>query len=100
MKTDQPSDKSLKMSKTKKNRSSLPRRNFLLKSGLALGAISIVPRHVLGRGFLAPSDKINVGFIGLGKQSRGLAKNVIKNDAEIMLAPMYGRPKTIGSKTM
>ncbi|WP_222937123.1 Gfo/Idh/MocA family oxidoreductase [Cytophaga sp. FL35] len=84
MKPEQQSDKLLKMSKTDKNQNYNARRAFLLKSGLALGAISIVPRHVLGRGFLAPSDKINVGFIGLGKQSRGLAKNVIKNDAEII----------------
>ena len=74
MKPEQQSDKSLKMSKTDKNQNYNARRAFLLKSGLALGAISIVPRHVIGRGFWAPSDKINVAFIGLGKQSRGLAK--------------------------
>ena len=49
------------------------RRSFIRKSAIALGAITIVPRHVLGRGFTAPNDKINLGFIGLGKQSRGLA---------------------------
>lgn len=43
-----------------------------------------MPRHVLGKGFLAPSDKINLAFIGLGKQSRGLAVNAIKNNAEII----------------
>lgn len=50
------------------------RRKFIQKTALAIGAISIVPRHVLGQGFIAPSDKINLGFIGLGKQSNGLAR--------------------------
>jgi len=32
-----------------------------------------VPRHVLGgSGFIAPSDQITLGFIGTGKQARGL----------------------------
>ncbi|GGF36464.1 Gfo/Idh/MocA family protein [Echinicola rosea] len=48
------------------------RRDFLKSSLIALGGIAIVPRHVLGKGYVAPSDKINLGFIGLGKQSRGL----------------------------
>jgi predicted dehydrogenase len=26
----------------------------------------IVPRHVLGRGFKSPSDRLNVAFIGVG----------------------------------
>ena len=49
------------------------RRDFIRTTALSLGAITIIPRHVLGKGFTAPSDKINLGFIGLGKQSRGLA---------------------------
>ncbi|HMB61604.1 MAG TPA: Gfo/Idh/MocA family oxidoreductase [Eudoraea sp.] len=50
----------------------LGRRSFVRSTALAIGAITIVPRHVLGKGFTAPSDKVNLGFIGLGKQSRGL----------------------------
>jgi len=54
------------------------RRHFLkqgvrLVTGAAL--FEIVPRKVLGRGFLAPSDRINIGFIGTGKQARGLAES-------------------------
>ncbi len=56
-----------------------PRRDFIKKSALALGAFSIVPRHVLGRGFVAPNDKLQIGFIGLGKQSRGLASRFVEN---------------------
>ena len=51
----------------------LSRRKFITSTALTVGAISIVPRHVLGQGFIAPSDKINLGFIGLGKQTNGLA---------------------------
>ena len=71
--------------KPKDNKSPTPinRRSFLTKSALAVTAFSIVPRHVLGKGYLAPSDKINLGFIGLGKQSRGLSANFVRNGAEI-----------------
>ncbi len=43
----------------------LSRRDFLQKSTLAAGFM-IVPRHVLGKGFVAPSDKLNVVAVGCG----------------------------------
>jgi len=45
------------------------RRKFLGQSiGTAI-AFSIVPRHVLGGpGFVPPSDKVNIAFIGVGSQ--------------------------------
>jgi len=55
------------------------RRAFLRNSALAFGAITIVPRHVLGRGFIAPNDKINIGYIGLGKQGVNLARYFTEN---------------------
>ncbi|MGB5359085.1 MAG: Gfo/Idh/MocA family oxidoreductase [Eudoraea sp.] len=61
------------------NKSKLTRRRFIRNSAFTLGAISIIPRHVLGRGFVAPNDKVNLGFIGLGKQSRGLAARFVQN---------------------
>ena len=53
--------------------SNISRRQFL-GTGLAAAAVlTIVPRHVLGgTGFIAPSDQITLGFIGTGKQGRGL----------------------------
>lgn len=61
------------------------RRKFMKRTTLAVGAITIIPRHVLGRGFTPPSDKINLGFIGLGKQSSGLARYFTENtDAQIV----------------
>lgn len=50
----------------KKNRAS--RRNFLKSTALAGAGFMIVPRHVLGRGYVAPSDKLNVASIGVGGQ--------------------------------
>jgi predicted dehydrogenase len=47
----------------------LPRRSFLQKAGAAAIGLSIVPRHVLGgAGYVPPSDKINIAFIGVGSQ--------------------------------
>src|SRR5919206_2032320 len=42
------------------------RRNFIRNASLASAGFFIVPRHVLGRGFVAPSDKLNIGSIGAG----------------------------------
>jgi predicted dehydrogenase len=54
------------------------RRDFL-KAGAVVSSFFIVPRHVLGGpGFLAPSDKITLGFIGCGRQGVGLHRNFQK----------------------
>jgi len=49
------------------------RRAFLRRAGLAAGALAagplIVPSRVLGRGGVAPSNRITVGFIGTGRQA-------------------------------
>src|SRR3954463_4123908 len=42
------------------------RRSFIRNTSLAATGFFIVPRHVLGRGFVAPSDKLNVAGIGAG----------------------------------
>jgi len=47
---------------------SISRRRFLSASA-STAAITVIPREVLGgAGFVAPSDKVNVGFIGVGTQ--------------------------------
>src|SRR5687767_10832956 len=47
----------------------LSRRKFIKAGGVAATAFSIVPRHVLGGpGFVAPSEKITVAYIGCGTQ--------------------------------
>lgn len=52
------------MKKTKKNNQS--RRDFLKNTSLAAAGFFIVPRHVLGKGYIAPSDKLNIAGIGVG----------------------------------
>ncbi len=51
------------------------RRKFLQAGTAATAGFFIVPRHVLGRGFVAPSDKVNVGIVGVGGRGR---KNIIE----------------------
>lgn len=49
----------------------ISRRDFVVRAGAVVATgISIVPRHVLGRGFQAPSDKLNVATIGAGGQGQ------------------------------
>ena len=42
------------------------RRSFVKNAALASGSFYIVPRHVLGRGYVAPSDKLMIAAIGAG----------------------------------
>ena len=49
-----------------KKGSSISRRQFLRNTAVVGGAFFIVPRHVLGRGFIPPSDKLNIAAIGAG----------------------------------
>ena len=48
----------------------LSRRTFLTNAAVGAAAISIVPRHVLGRGFTPPSDTLNIAGIGVGGMGR------------------------------
>ncbi len=67
------------------------RRDFVGKAATALAAFTIVPRFVLGgkrpdgSKYLAPSDVISLGFIGTGKQGRGLTTSFLgTNEARIV----------------
>src|SRR5678809_1635475 len=42
------------------------RRSFIRNTSIVAGSFFIVPRHVLGRGFIPPSDKLNIAGIGCG----------------------------------
>lgn len=46
------------------------RRDFIKNTATIVAGFSIVPRHVLGRGFIAPSDQLTKGIIGLGGMGR------------------------------
>ncbi len=53
------------------------RRNFIGKAALGAGALTVIPRHVMGgKGYLSPNDRINLGYIGVGKQSYGLLNSI------------------------
>lgn len=54
------------MSQKLKSKSKGSRRKFLRNASLAAAGYFIVPRHVLGKGFVAPSDKLNIAGIGAG----------------------------------
>jgi predicted dehydrogenase len=57
--------------------SGITRKQFIQKAAV-LSAFFIVPRHVLGGiGYVPPSDKITLGFIGAGRQSLNLQKSFL-----------------------
>ena len=46
--------------------SDISRRTFLTTTAAAGTGLTILPRHVLGRGFQAPSDTVNIATVGFG----------------------------------
>ena len=48
------------------NGKKISRGKFIKNASLAGAGFFIVPRNVLGRGFIAPSDKLNIAGIGAG----------------------------------
>ena len=90
----------------------ISRKAFLANSIKASLAFTIIPRFVMGgKGYTSPSDKINIGFIGTGKQGRGLLNGfskkstvvagadvhadklaLFKSNAEKLYAQMAGQP--------
>lgn len=67
------------MNEVNKKDSLFSRREFIKTSTLSAAGFMIVPRHVLGgNGFVAPSDKVNVGIIGAGGKGRQNTANLLK----------------------
>ncbi len=57
------------VTKTEIPSTAVSRRKFMLTGGAAAAAFAIVPRHVLGGpGFVAPSERITLAYIGCGTQ--------------------------------
>ena len=53
----------------------MKRRKFIKDTAAGAAAFTIIPASVLGKnGAVPPSDRINLGYIGTGKQARGLQK--------------------------
>ncbi|GEO03850.1 dehydrogenase [Adhaeribacter aerolatus] len=63
------------------------RRDFIKSSSLALAGFTIVPRHVLGgKGFTAPSDKLNIAAIGAGGKGMVNITNSFNNGTDNIVA--------------
>ena len=58
----------------------MKRREFIGSAAVASLGFTIVPRHVLGgQGFVAPSDKLNLAYIGCGTQGMREMVGLIAN---------------------
>lgn len=61
----------------------ISRRKFMATVGTTGAALTIVPRHVLGRGLTPPSDRLNIAGIGVGGMGKtnllnlGLGNNIV-----------------------
>ena len=64
----------------------MKRRTFIKKTAASASVFSIVPSHVLGFSGTSPNDKIQLGFIGLGKQGQGLMRNFLNYDQAVVMA--------------
>ena len=58
------------MSNDECKKEELSRRAFLTQVAAGGAAVTIVPRHVLGRGFTPPSDLLNIAGVGVGGMGR------------------------------
>ncbi len=61
------------------------RREFLRRAAGAATAFAVVPRHVLGMGETAPSDKLSIAFVGAGGRG-GDNLNGIREQGENVVA--------------
>ncbi|MCB0776067.1 MAG: twin-arginine translocation signal domain-containing protein, partial [Chitinophagaceae bacterium] len=67
----------------KKQKQAASRRQFIKQSAIATVGFLIVPRFVLGgikpdgTKYIPPSDLINLGYIGAGKQGNILARSFL-----------------------
>jgi predicted dehydrogenase len=62
------------------------RRAFIKKTALAATAFSIVPRHVLGKGYRAPSDTLYLAGIGVGGKGYSDLAECAKSEAVKIIA--------------
>ena len=73
------------MSEKTKTKSS--RRKFIKNTSLSAASFMIVPRYVLGgKGFISPSDKLNIAGIGIGGRGHGIVKGAYNEGANNIVA--------------
>jgi predicted dehydrogenase len=56
------------------------RRKFVTTAAAAGAGLTIVPRHVLGRGFQAPSDTVNIATVGFSGMGASNTRNVMSQN--------------------
>jgi predicted dehydrogenase len=72
------------------------RRSFLGRAAVAVAAVSVVPRHVLGGpGNTPPSEKLNIGGIGIG----GMGATNLRNCAQEHIAALCDLDSVVAAKT-
>lgn len=65
----------------------MDRRNFILKAASGAAAVTIIPRHVMGgKGFIGANDRVNLGYIGTGKQVTTLLNGIGKCEGTVVVA--------------
>jgi predicted dehydrogenase len=62
------------------------RRKFIRNAAVAGAGFFIVPRHVIGRGFIAPSDKLNIAGIGVGGKGESDLAEFAKSPNAVIVA--------------
>jgi len=60
--------------------SAVTRRDFMTTAAIAGAGLTIVPRHVLGRGFQAPSDTLNIATVGIGGMGGNNTRNLMSQN--------------------
>jgi predicted dehydrogenase len=62
----------------------------------AAAAFTILPRHVLGRGYQAPSDKLNIAAVGVG----GMGKNYVEGCKSENIVAMADVDETLAAPVL
>ena len=58
----------------------ITRRKFVTTVAATGAGLTIVPRHVLGRGFQAPSDTVNIATVGIGGMGGSNTRNLMSQN--------------------
>src|SRR3954465_5767241 len=58
----------------------ISRRKFVTTVAATGAGLTIVPRHVLGRGFQAPSDTVNIAIVGIGGMGGSNTPNLMSQN--------------------
>lgn len=69
-----------------RNNEKKTRRDFLKTTAVGAAGFMIVPRHVLGRGYIPPSDKLNLAAIGAGGKGWSDIRNAYHEGANNVVA--------------